>query len=168
VALGLQAVAFTDLDSMQRYLSDSRNTTGWLLFTLLAVLWQWLYYALMESSGRQATLGKMAMRLKVTDLEGRKLSFAQASGRFLGKGVANIAAGVVVFVGSLGSTAGMNPNASDPSGVFTREALSGVLGALLLALLIIFGSNLMAAFTARRQALQDLVSRCLVLRQPSD
>jgi uncharacterized RDD family membrane protein YckC len=41
-----------------------------------------LYYALMESSVNQATLGKMALGIKVTDLQGRRLSVAQAFGRW--------------------------------------------------------------------------------------
>jgi uncharacterized RDD family membrane protein YckC len=39
----------------------------------------------MESSPYQGTLGKMALGLIVTDLQGRPLSFARASGRFFGK-----------------------------------------------------------------------------------
>lgn len=167
VALGLQSVAFTDLESMRQYISDSRVMTGWVLFTVLAVLWQWLYYALMEASSRQGTLGKMAMGLAVTDLEGRKLTFARASGRFLGKGLANVLAGVVLLAATLGLMAGMNPNASDPSTAFTGAAVMGVLGASLLAVLIVIASNAMAAFTRRKQALQDIVSGCVVLRKPS-
>lgn len=166
VALGLQSVAFTDLESMRQYISDSRVMTGWVLFTVLAVLWQWLYYALMEASSRQGTLGKMAMGLAVTDLEGRKLTFARASGRFLGKGLANVLAGVVLLAATLGLMAG-NPNASDPSTAFTGAAVMGVLGASLLAVLIVIASNAMAAFTRRKQALQDIVSGCVVLRKPS-
>ena len=167
VALGLQAVAFTDFESMRQYIGDARVVTGWALFTLLAILWQWLYYAFMEASSRQGTLGKMALGLAVTDLEGRKLSFARASGRFLGKGVANALAGVVLLVGTLGLTAGMNPNASDPSTAFTAAAAMGVLAALLLAVVIVIASNVMAAFTKRKQALQDIVSGCVVVRKPS-
>lgn len=167
VALGLQSVAFTDLESMRQYISDSRVMTGWVLFTVLAVLWQWLYYALMEASSRQGTLGKMAMGLAVTDLEGRRLTFARASGRFLGKGLANVLAGVVLLAATLGLMAGMNPNASDPSTAFTGAAVMGVLGASLLAVLIVIASNVMAAFTRRKQALQDIVSGCVVLRKPS-
>ena len=166
VALGLQSVAFTDLELMRQYISDSRVMTGWVLFTVLAVLWQWLYYALMEASSRQGTLGKMAMGLAVTDLEGRKLTFARASGRFLGKGLANVLAGVVLLAATLGLMAG-NPNASDPSTAFTGAAVMGVLGASLLAVLIVIASNAMAAFTRRKQALQDIVSGCVVLRKPS-
>jgi uncharacterized RDD family membrane protein YckC len=40
------------------------------------------YYALMESSASQATLGKMALGIKVTDGDGRRLGFAHALGRW--------------------------------------------------------------------------------------
>lgn len=55
------------------------------IWNLAGILVAWLYYALMESSSRQATLGKMALGLKVTDLDGYPISFARASGRFFGK-----------------------------------------------------------------------------------
>ncbi len=42
----------------------------------------WLYYALMESSSKQATLGKLACGLVVTDMRGQRIGFGQASGRF--------------------------------------------------------------------------------------
>ncbi len=45
----------------------------------------WLYYALQESGSRQATLGKMALDIKVCNLEGGRISFAQATGRFFGR-----------------------------------------------------------------------------------
>ena len=44
----------------------------------------WLYYALMESSSKQATLGKMACGLFVTNLQGQRIGFGQASGRYFG------------------------------------------------------------------------------------
>jgi uncharacterized RDD family membrane protein YckC len=46
---------------------------------------QWLYFAGMESSERQATFGKAAMSLRVANAEGRRLSFAHATGRFFAK-----------------------------------------------------------------------------------
>jgi uncharacterized RDD family membrane protein YckC len=166
VALGLQTP--TNLEEMQQFSRlDSQATTGWLLFTVLAVLWQWLYYALMEASGKQGTLGKMAMGLAVTDLEGRKLSFARASGRFLGKGVANALAGAVILVGLLVLAADAGPAGADPNIMFTQRALMGFLVVLLLSVLIVLASNIMAAFTKRKQALQDIVSGCVVLRKPS-
>lgn len=45
----------------------------------------WLYYALMESSARQATLGKMALGIIVTDIEGRRIGFGKATGRHFAK-----------------------------------------------------------------------------------
>jgi uncharacterized RDD family membrane protein YckC len=49
---------------------------------LLVVMAAWLYWALLESSALQATPGKRALGLVVTDLQGRRISFARASGRF--------------------------------------------------------------------------------------
>ena len=51
----------------------------------LALMVSWIYYSLLESSAWQATLGKKALGLEVTDLEGRRISFGRATGRFFGK-----------------------------------------------------------------------------------
>jgi len=45
----------------------------------------WLYFALMESSRLQATLGKRLTRLAVTDVYGERMSFLRASARHFGK-----------------------------------------------------------------------------------
>ena len=50
-----------------------------------SIVMMWLYYAWMESSTYQGTLGKMALGLTVTDLEGRRISFGRATGRYFGK-----------------------------------------------------------------------------------
>ena len=54
---------------------------------LLVVMAAWLYWALLESSALQATPGKRMLGLIVTDLQGRRISFARASGRFFGKAI---------------------------------------------------------------------------------
>ena len=41
-----------------------------------------LYYSLLESSASQATVGKMALGIKVTDENGQRLSFQHALGRW--------------------------------------------------------------------------------------
>lgn len=46
---------------------------------------QWLYFALMESSERQATFGKSVLSLRVTNSEGQRISFGHATGRFFAK-----------------------------------------------------------------------------------
>ena len=45
----------------------------------------WLYFALMESSPYQATLGKKALGLKVTGMNGERISFGRATGRYFGR-----------------------------------------------------------------------------------
>jgi uncharacterized RDD family membrane protein YckC len=55
------------------------------MFFLIAIGISWLYFALMESSERQATFGKAALNLRVSDANGNRLSFAHASGRFFSK-----------------------------------------------------------------------------------
>jgi uncharacterized RDD family membrane protein YckC len=51
----------------------------------LSTVVSWLYYALMESSAKQATLGKMALGIRVTDLDGNRVGFGKATGRYFGK-----------------------------------------------------------------------------------
>lgn len=51
---------------------------------------QWLYYALMESSSKQATLGQRAMGIYVTDLNGNRISFGKATGRYFGKIISSL------------------------------------------------------------------------------
>jgi len=88
----------------------------------VVLLCGWLYYALCESSSWQGTLGKKWLRLWVSDLEGRPVTFGRASARFFGK----IITGFVPF---------------------------GI-------------GYFLAGFTARKQALHDILAGCLVLRRP--
>ena len=80
----------------------------------------WLYFALCEASRWQATPGKLALGLSVTDEYGNRIRFGRATGRFFGK-----------FVSAL-----------------------------------IFGIGfLLAGWTARKQALHDLMAGCCVVRK---
>lgn len=81
---------------------------------------QWLYFSLMESSVWQATLGKKALGLTVTDLEGRRISFGRATGRYFAKILSTLTIGI---------------------------------------------GYLMAGFTAKKQALHDMIAGTLVLRK---
>lgn len=58
---------------------------GLICVGIIAFLAGWLYHAKMESSSWQATLGKRAMSLKVTDLAGNPVTFQRASGRYFAK-----------------------------------------------------------------------------------
>ena len=47
---------------------------------ILIFLAGWLYFAIMESSNKQATLGEMALGIIVTDMNGNRISFGRATG----------------------------------------------------------------------------------------
>lgn len=65
------------------------------LFYLLAIAWPWLYHAACESSRWQATPGKLALGLRVTDEYGQRIGFGRATGRHFGK----IVSGLIMDVG---------------------------------------------------------------------
>lgn len=49
----------------------------------------------MESGKNQATIGKMALSIKVTQLDGGRICFGKATGRYFGK----IISAIVLFIG---------------------------------------------------------------------
>jgi len=55
----------------------------------------WLYFAVMESSHLQATVGKLALGVIVTDLEGQRISFLRATGRYFAK----VLSGMILLIG---------------------------------------------------------------------
>jgi uncharacterized RDD family membrane protein YckC len=62
-----------------------------MLYLLVVLLASWLYWSLLESSAWQATLGKKALGLYVTDIAGNRATFARTSGRFFaGRGIGHI------------------------------------------------------------------------------
>jgi uncharacterized RDD family membrane protein YckC len=63
--------------------------------SILAIVVQLLYFVLMESSAKQATIGKMAVGIKVGDEFGNRISPARALGRYLGK----IVSFLILFIG---------------------------------------------------------------------
>lgn len=60
----------------------------------LASVLAWLYFALQESSGWMATLGKRAMGLAVQGVDGRQLSFIQATIRWAGRWLSGLLFGL--------------------------------------------------------------------------
>jgi uncharacterized RDD family membrane protein YckC len=70
--------------------SPGSNTAGFIGFILGIA-----YYVLMESSTRQATLGKMAMGLKVTDMQGGRITPGTALIRYVSK----ILSAIILFIG---------------------------------------------------------------------
>ena len=73
---------FAQLEAM-----DSQDPPGWAVaayfgMILLYYVGAGIYYSLMESSRHQATLGKMALGIKVVDRHGGRLSYPHALGRW--------------------------------------------------------------------------------------
>jgi uncharacterized RDD family membrane protein YckC len=66
-----------------------------LLIEAVAVVGEWLNYAFTESSAWQGTIGKKILGLRVTDLNGNRVSFGRASVRFFGK----IVSGFTLLIG---------------------------------------------------------------------
>jgi uncharacterized RDD family membrane protein YckC len=91
------------------------------LFLLQIVAW-WLYEALMTSSSKQGTLGKMVFGLKVTDMQGQRISFGHATARHFAKYV---------------------------------SVLTAMIGFIV------------AGFTAKKQALHDLIAGTVVVKTVS-
>lgn len=54
-----------------------------------------LYFAIMESSKSQASVGKMALGIKVTDMNGERISFGKAALRSIGK----LVSAMIMYVG---------------------------------------------------------------------
>lgn len=57
----------------------------------------WLYFAICESSAWQATIGKLALGIRVTDLQGKRISLPRALGRYPAK----VLSFFILFVGVL-------------------------------------------------------------------
>lgn len=65
------------------------------LLDLVLIVLAIAYFAGLESSKMQATLGKRALGLVVTDMNGNRISFLRALGRYLAK----ILSGLILFIG---------------------------------------------------------------------
>lgn len=63
----------------------------------IGLVGSWLYFALMESSSRQATVGKIALGLAVTDEQGQRIGFGRATGRYFAK----ILSAAILLIGFL-------------------------------------------------------------------
>jgi uncharacterized RDD family membrane protein YckC len=65
------------------------------LAQILLVVAAYAYYAGMESSAYQATVGKIALGIQVTDLNGNRISFLRA----LGRNLAEILSALILLIG---------------------------------------------------------------------
>lgn len=80
----IDAVVFLILFWVLAQLMDNASVS----LVLLVIIW--LYYALLESSPLQASLGKIIVGIKVVDRRGRRLTFWQATERIFSKIITNV------------------------------------------------------------------------------
>jgi uncharacterized RDD family membrane protein YckC len=90
ILIGVGVISMSDLqagpgtEEYRHYLA-----VMWILGGLMFAV-QILYFTIMESSSKQATLGKMVLGIVVTDPDGKRVSFGRALGRNLGKIISSI------------------------------------------------------------------------------
>lgn len=77
------------------FLSSAPQGDAGSLANVIVFMVGWMYYSNMESSKKQATLGKMLLGIKVTDVDGERIDFGKASGRHFGK----IISGAIIWIG---------------------------------------------------------------------
>ncbi|MFJ7856797.1 RDD family protein [Peribacillus sp. NPDC097206] len=68
---------------------------GTFITLFLAILISFLYYTLLHSSKWQGTVGKKLLNIKVVDLNGNRIGFGKAAGRYF----ATIISGVILYIG---------------------------------------------------------------------
>jgi uncharacterized RDD family membrane protein YckC len=103
IALFAAMFFFGGFGMMLRQRQTDPNAIRAMVFTMVPIfilcmvammVLNWLYHAGMESSAGQATIGKSMMSLRVADLEGKRISFGHATGRFFAK----IVSGMIPFL----------------------------------------------------------------------
>jgi len=114
-----------------------------LALIVIAIVLQWLYFAGLESSSWQATIGKRFFQLVVADGHGRRISFGRATGRYAPK-VFPVA--VTLFA-------------------VTVPLVVVVLAALVIDLICLVPLAGLIPLTRRRQGLQDLMAGTVVVRR---
>lgn len=120
----LQSVTGIGTRMQEHLLEDPEDMSG--LISIAGPIWavgfalQLVYYAYFESSEKQATFGKQALGLVVTDINGDRITFGKAAIRFLSK----IVSGIILLIGYL-----------------------------------------MQPFTAKKQALHDMIAGTLVFKK---
>lgn len=93
----LLAVLLGEDPTAPSHTSEQMQYRNLSIYNAASFLLNWLYFAFMESSTRQGSLGKQAMGILVTDLEGNRISFGKATLRYFGK----IVSGLTLFIGYL-------------------------------------------------------------------
>lgn len=118
-AVGVMGSSMGDLSDMDESFMAGMIAALSGTMAIVNLVVNWLYFSLLESSSWQATLGKRAVGIKVTNENGQRVSFITATIRYIGK----VVSGAILLIGYI-----------------------------------------MAAFTAKKQALHDLIASTYVVK----
>ena len=91
-------IALVVIELVSRGVLDDYDTAGEEAFwTLIWFVGHWLYFAGLHASEWQATLGKRMLGLRVADVQGHRISFGRATGRYF----AEILSALILLIGYL-------------------------------------------------------------------
>jgi uncharacterized RDD family membrane protein YckC len=113
------------------------------------IIFTWLYCTISESSRFQGTLGKMIFRMKITDSEKNRISFARANTRYLYKNF--IPQCITLFV--------LIKKMLQPDG-----GISGT-DAYYISWFLMFATCVVAIFHIERKAFHDIMAKTLVFKK---
>ncbi|MBP2146229.1 putative RDD family membrane protein YckC [Methanofollis sp. W23] len=83
------------------------------LIYILSFTTFYFYCAYLESSPRQATVGKRALGIAVTDADGERITFGRATGRFIGKQLSGLFFPVFIIIALTQKKQGLHDMATD-------------------------------------------------------
>lgn len=95
IVFAIFGVSMVGADTLDPAAADMFATGGAVAAYTITTIGGILYFVLMESSAKQATLGKMALGLVVVDVDGNRISFLRALGRYFAK----ILSGIILLIG---------------------------------------------------------------------
>jgi len=77
-------------DNAEQALAGASFAMFLIVMVMVLLGGMWLYYALTESSAWQGTVGKKVLGLIVTDMNGQRITFARATGRYFSRFVTGL------------------------------------------------------------------------------
>lgn len=132
------------ISSGQQPTDENLSAVSLALYAIAFVL-MWLYFAGLESSPWQGTIGKRMTGILVTHLHGNRISFGRATGRFFVKVTPVFVIVLAVVLAAATQLVAL---------------LIAVVVFLLIALLLL---GLVVALTQRKQGMHDLMARTIVV-----
>jgi uncharacterized RDD family membrane protein YckC len=127
---------------------------------ILCQIFGWLYYAIFESSQKQATPGKLLLSLKVTDANNQRISFGRSTLRHLLKAAFLFPAILVLVMGGLYIPIGSGTPGQNIKTLAILLALTILLSPVLF--FIFYG---MSGWTRKKRAFHDIGSGCYIARK---